>query len=252
MAVLDIKKIKTPRELEKIAKRDLENKTLGEIASWVAASDSTSRISTKAGVGYVIEEGYFGLKKNSKKGPDLEVLGIEIKTSPLKKRKDGTLTVKEPLSLNIINYSAEWRTRNLKESSVYKKNKNILFVWYVHDPLKKRSEYLIKYVFLWEMDARVVAELTPDYEKIVQKIKGGIAHQIHQYDHKFLTLCPKHGGVFRNPLDKKSKTSQPFSKEPAEIRAFRFKNSYMNRVIHRYLLERYPEGVPEFTTPKEK
>ena len=246
MAILDLTKIKSAKELEEAARRDLEGKTLSEIAGWINESDSVSRITSKGNVGYVIEEGYFGIKKNSGKTFDIQSLGVELKTSPLKFLKNGTLTVKEPLSLNIINYTQEAKSKGIKESSLFKKNNKILFVWYIHHVSSMRSEYIIKYVFLWEMNAQVIKELTPDYNAIIKKIKDGKAHEIHQSDHKYLTLCPKHGGVFRDPKDKKSKTKQPFSNAPAEIRAFRLKNSYMNMVISRYLLAEKPNAINEF------
>jgi len=240
MAVLDISKIRSPKELEKIARRDLEGRSLAEIARWIKSSDLASRVKTKGNVGYVIERGYFGIEKNSNKEPDLPSLGVEVKTSPLKPGKDGLLRVKEPLSLNIINYTEEANNKSLKESSLYKKNHLILFVWYVHDASKERSHYIIKYVFLWEIDDDVVNELKPDYDAIIEKINKGKAHQIHQFDHRYLTICPKHNGCFRDPNCTKSKTKQPFSDFPAEVRAFRLKNSYMNIVIKRYLLKERP------------
>jgi DNA mismatch repair protein MutH len=249
MAVIDLSKIKTPEELEVIAKRDLEGKTLAQVAAKVAESDAVSRVLSKAGVGYVVEEGYFGLKKNSSAAPDLAALGVEIKTSPLRMGKRGKLSVKEPLSLNIINYNEEHKNKTLKESSLYKKNRKILFVWYVHDE-GLRSAYVIKYVFLWEMDQQVLAELEPDYDAILEMIRQGKAHEIHQHQHKYLTLCPKHNGVFKDPNERTSKTTQPFSKAPAEVRAFRLKNAYMNRVIRRYLAKAKPEALAEFVAEK--
>lgn len=251
MAILDLSKIKTAKELEERAKKDLEGKTLSKIADWASKSDETSRVLSKASVGYVIEEGYFGMGKNNNAEPDLATFGVELKTSPLKKGKDGKLRVKEPLSLNIINYIQESKNKDLRESSLYKKNRKILFVWYVHDD-GLRSEYVIKYVFLWEMTPSVLAELEPDYDAILGMIRKGEAHHIHQHQHKYLTLCPKHGGVFRDPNDKKSKTKQPYSDAPAEIRAFRLKNFYMNMVIHRYLSKFKKDSLSEFVTPKEK
>ena len=56
MAIIDLLKIKTPKELEVIARRDLEGKTLQQIMASITATDSSTRVSTKAGVGYVIEE----------------------------------------------------------------------------------------------------------------------------------------------------------------------------------------------------
>lgn len=251
MAVIDLNNIKTAEELEKIAKHDLEGKTLQQIMKSITDSDSTSRVSSKAGVGYVIEEGYFGIKRNNTAGPDLEKLGIEIKTSPLKLGKDGKLRVKEPLSLNIINYNEEYKNKTIKQSSLYKKNKKILFVWYIHTG-DLRSEYVVKYVFLWEISDKVIEELNEDYQLILEHIRKGEAHHIHQYQHKNLTLCPKHGGTFKDPKDRKSKTSQPFSHAPAEIRAFRFKNSYMNAIIRKYLTLKSPVELNNFIKEKSK
>lgn len=234
MVIKDITKIKTIDELMERSQW-LVGKTLIEIVSEINQSDLHSRVSTKAGVGHAIEKGFFGIEANSVAACDIPHLGVEIKTCPLKITSHGTnLTVKEPLSLNIINYNKEHLHDKIEESSLYAKNKKILFVFYIHDKDIPRSEYLIKYVFLWEMDNAVCAELQPDYIKIIEKIRSGNAHNIHQSDHNSLTLCPKHGGTFRDPLDRKSKTTQPFRDEPAEIRAYRLKNSYMNKIICRH------------------
>lgn len=250
MPAIDVTKLKTAEELEKKAKADLEGKTLEQIEESIKERDSTSRVESKDGVGHLIEKGYFGIPRNNQGEPDIPHLGVEIKTSPLKMGKDGKLRVKEPLSLNIINYSKEYQSKTIKDSSFYKKNKKILFIWYVHDS-GDRSAYKVKYVFLWEMDTDVLAELNPDYQAIIEKIKKGQAHHIHQSDHKNLTLCPKHGGTFKDPNDKKSKTKQPFSTAPAEVRAFRLKNSYMNEVIRRQLRKFMPRSLIEFVPSKK-
>jgi len=252
MAAIDVSKIKTSEELEQIARRDLEGKTLEEVMETIKASDADSRVTTKAGAGYVVEEGYFGLKRNSTAAPDISHLGVEVKTSPLKILKSGKLQVKEPLSLNIINYNEAHKYTDIKESSLYKKNKKILLVWYVHDKSKERSQYIIKYVFLWEMDKVVLSELEDDYQSILSDIRAGKAHHIHQPQHKNLTLCPKHNGDFKDPNERTSKTTQPFSDDPAEVRAFRLKSSYMSKVIQRELIKRGPVAVEEFVSPKVK
>jgi len=250
MGAIDLSKIKSPEELERIAKKDLEGKTLQQIMASITSIDSSTRVSTKAGVGYVVEEGYFGIGKNSAAAPDIAHLGVEVKTSPLKIGKDGKLRVKEPLSLNIINYNEEHKNTSIKDSSLYRKNKKVLFIWYIHNPESLRSEYLIKYVFLWDMDNSVLAELDADYQAILEKIRAGEAHHIHQGQHRYLTLCPKHNGTFKDPNERTSKTTQPFSKSPAEVRAFRLKNSYMNIVIRRYLTKFHPNFLSEFVGEK--
>lgn len=222
----------------------LEGKTLKQVTEKISNSDKDSRVKTKGNVGYVIEEGFFGIEKNSDSRPDIPHLGVEIKACPLKlNNKRDKLSVKEPLSLNIINYMEEHKCDDITQSSLYKKNRLILFVFYIHDKLKDRSEYVIKYVFLWEMDSKVLDELRPDYNMIIKKIREGNAHGIHQTDNKYLTLCPKHSGKFKDPTCKKSKRQQPFSDRPAEVRAFRLKNRYMNLIVRRYL------GLAEETGP---
>ena len=241
-SIIDLKKIKTiPQLLEK--SKWLEGKTLVQIGEEIKKQDSSSRVMTKGSVGHIIEKGFFGIEKNSDSKPDLEHLGVEVKTCPLKYNKSRTkISVKEPLSLNIINYEEEVKHNTLKESSIYKKNKKILFILYIHDTTKERSRYVILKVFLWEMDNSVLSELEPDYNLIIGKIRQGRAHEIHQNEHEFLTLCPKHNGNFKDPNDKKSKRTQPFSDEPAEIRAFRLKTKYMNKIISEKLNKKLSKG----------
>lgn len=232
---MDVKRFRDIASLLREAKW-LEGKTLAQVSEAITASDGSSRVTTKGHVGYVIENGFFGIRRNSTALPDIEHLRVEIKTCPLE--YDGSLTglrVKEPLSLNIINYCEEYRNSDITESSLYKKNRRILFVFYIHDDRRERSEYLIKYVFLWEMNEQVLNELRPDYNLILEKIRAGRAHDIHQRDHRYLTLCPKHGGTYKDPNCHKSKRPQPFSPVLAEIRAFRLKNKYMDLIISRYL-----------------
>lgn len=244
--MINFDKIKSAEDLVYTTRKDLVGKKLSDITNTVYTTDGVSRVSSKAGVGYVIEEGYFGISKNSSHEPDISYLNVEVKTCPIKIGRDGKFRVKEPLSLNIINYTTESENTSITESSLYLKNKNILFIIYLHEEYINRSEYKIKYVFLWEIDEQVLKDLEPDYKIIVKKIKEGRAHEIHQKDNIYLTLCPKHGGHFKDPNCKKSKTKQPYSDIPAEIRAFRLKNKYMNLIIRRYLLKNDPKAADDF------
>jgi len=240
--MLDITRIKDIPSLMKEAKW-LEGKTLAQISKAIESNDADSRVTTKGNVGYVIENGFFGIKKNSEAKPDIEHLGVEIKTSPLKyNKKRDHLSFKEPLSLNIINYSAEDKCDDITDSSLYKKNKKILFVLYIHDKAKARSEYVVKYVLIWDMDDSVLKELRPDYFLIKKKILEGKAHEIHQKEHANLTLCPKHNGDFKDPNCRISKREQPHSQKMAEVRAFRLKNRYMNRIVSAILRKPLERG----------
>ena len=171
MGVIEnIENIKSEEELMERAGW-LRGKTLDSVNNAIKENDEDSRVLTKGRVGHGIEKGFFGIEKNSDANPDIEHLGIEIKTCPLKYNSNKTrLTIKEPLSLNIINYVKEIEHQNLKDSSLYQKNKKVLFVFYIHDRDKKRSDYVIKYVFLWNLNDDVIRELEPDYQKILKKI----------------------------------------------------------------------------------
>lgn len=243
VVIENIREVKTEKELLKRAKW-LEGKTLSQISDVIRKSDNASRVTTKGDVGYVIEKGFFGIEKNSDAKPDIEHLGIEIKTCPLKyNKKRDRISVKEPLSLNIINYVEEVKNDDIKKASFYKKNKKVLFVLYLHDKEKQRSEYLIAHVFLWKMSDKILDKLRPDYEVILNKIRKGKAHEIHQTDNKILTLCPKHNGNYNDPNCKRSKTPQPFNNNKlAEVRAFRIKNSYMNKIISKELGKKLGHG----------
>jgi DNA mismatch repair endonuclease MutH len=239
---INLEEVHSGEELLEKAKW-LEGKTLGEILETIKDMDILSRVKTKGEVGYVVEKGFFGIDKNSEAAPDISILGVEVKTSPIKFNKSRTLlSIKEPLSLNMIDYCEEYKNKSIKDSYLYKKNHKILFVFYIHDKSKNRSDYLIKYVFLWKIDNKVLSELEEDYQKILEKIKAGKAHEIHQSDHKYLTLCPKHNGNFKDPNEMTSKRKQPFNSEWAEKRAFRLKNRYMNLVISRYLGKKLEKG----------
>ncbi len=73
----------------------LEGKTLAQVAENIKESDEDSRVKTKGHVGYVIEQGFLAYQKNCGAKPDIEHLGVEIKTCPLKYNKAKTrLSVK--------------------------------------------------------------------------------------------------------------------------------------------------------------
>ena len=226
--MIDVDSIHGIKELIEKAKW-LEGKTFEEISREVQQSDRAPRARTKGVAGYLIENGYFGIKKNSDPNPDIKNLGAEIKTCPIKYiASKGIYAVKEPLSLNIINYEEEAKSNSIRESSLYRKNKKILFIFYLYDKSLRRSKWKVKYVFLWDMDQKVIAELEPDYQKIIEKIKRGEAHLIHQTEHRWLTLCPKH-------VTGRKYTKQLPGFPHAEIRAFRLKSRYVALIITRYL-----------------
>ena len=221
---------------------ELLGRTLSDIQKEIKSHDESSRLTTKGKIGHLIEE-YFDVKINSSSAPDLEHLGIEIKTCPLKYNKNKTrLSVKEAMSLNMVNYHNEVNCEDIINSSLYNKNRKTLIICYIHNPSIPRSEYKIKYVFLFEMTAEILDELRPDYDIILNKIKSGEATDLREKYNTYLTTCPKHSGTFKDSNCKKSKRSQPFSEILAERKAFRFKHKYLNLIISRQLNKKLDKG----------
>jgi len=60
------------------AARSLTGKTLEEIYG----DESKKKYGGKGGFGNKVEKLHFGIENNSRPGPDVENLGIEIKTNP--------------------------------------------------------------------------------------------------------------------------------------------------------------------------
>ena len=58
----------------------------------------------KGNFGQVLEKFYFGYEPNSKAEADFSKIGMELKSSPLKRLKNNEFRAKERLVLNIINY----------------------------------------------------------------------------------------------------------------------------------------------------
>ena len=136
--IKDITKIKDREELMEKAGW-LRGKTLEAVSKVIKDDDENSRVSTKGSVGYSIEKGFFGIEKNSDARPDIEHLGIEIKTCPLKYNKNKTrLSLKEPLSLNIINYVDEVNNDKLLTR---KNNYELTFRFWISETKCKTSLY---------------------------------------------------------------------------------------------------------------
>jgi hypothetical protein len=73
---------------------------------------------------------------------------MELKTSPLKQLKNNEYRSKERLVLNIINY-LEVVNQQFEDSDFWKKNANILLIFYLHQAGYDILDFLIKLVDEW-------------------------------------------------------------------------------------------------------
>jgi DNA mismatch repair protein MutH len=187
----------------------------------------------KGRFGGVLEEYYFGYKPNSRPEPDFPRAGLELKSTParLTARK---LRAKERLSLGMVDYM-HVETETWENSSLLKKNQYLLLVVYLYEPDCHFLDYQIKHVRLWEFPAEDLEIIRDDWERIVEKVRLGLAHELSCGDTLYLEAAPK-------GANSRDVTRQPHSDRPAMRRAFALKQSYMDAVVSG--LEA-TEGIPE-------
>jgi DNA mismatch repair protein MutH len=177
----------------------------------------------KGNFGQRLEKFYFGYDPNSKSEADFFEIGMELKTSPLKQLKNNEYRSKERLVLNIINY-LEVVNQQFEDSDFWKKNANILLIFYLHQAGYDILDYLIKLVDEWNFPSTDLEIIKKDWELIKQKIADGKAHELSEGDTFYLGACTK--GAKASSVRK-----QPFSDIPAKQRAYALKKGYVNHII---------------------
>ncbi|MFC5284145.1 Sau3AI family type II restriction endonuclease [Pedobacter alpinus] len=177
----------------------------------------------KGNFGQILEKFYFGYDPNSKSEADFSEIGMELKTSPLKQLRNNEYRSKERLVLNIINY-IEVINQQFEESDFWKKNANILLIFYLHQAGYDILDYLIKLVDEWNFPSTDLEIIKKDWELIKQKIADGKAHELSEGDTFYLGACTK--GANANSTRK-----QPFNDIPAKQRAYSLKQGYVNHII---------------------
>lgn len=214
------KKKYSEMEVQLIAE-SLVGKTFGEINNYEVKTYD------KGSFGHIIESDVYDFEINPFSEPDFLDAGIELKVTPYKINKNKTLSAKERLVLNIINYMNEYKN-DFYNSHFYYKNKKIQIVWYLNEENKTKNEFKITHQLLFsfpEEDLNVVIE---DWNIIINKIKDGKAHELSEADTMYLGACTK-------GANSKSIREQPFSPIKAMQRAFCLKTSYMTQLVRKYI-----------------
>lgn len=199
--------------------KQLVNKSLRDICNENIVTDKKN----KGGYGQLLEKFYFLYEPNSDTEPDFKEAELELKSSPIKKLKRLDYVSKERLVLNIINY-LDIVNENFQNSSLLKKNKHLLLVFYLYEKNKNKLDFRIDIVDEWELTNIDLEIIKQDWETIQQKIIDGKAHELSEGDTLYLGACTKgsKGGNLRE---------QPFSKIKAKQRAFSLKQGYVNHII---------------------
>lgn len=198
----------------------LKGKTLREACD---KSILKHNYSGKGNFGQILEKFYFLYEPNSDSEPDFAIAGLELKSTPLKQLQNKEYRSKERLVLNIINY-LEVVNQDFETSSFWKKNANILLIFYLHQAGYDILDYLIKLVDEWSFPKTDLEIIKKDWQLIKQKIADGKAHELSEGDTFYLGACTK--GANANSTRK-----QPFNDIPAKQRAYSLKQGYVNHII---------------------
>lgn len=227
-----MKKNYTEEEIQVLAKSAI-GKTFGELNNMKLVTVSNDDYNkddekfNKAFFGHLFETNVYGYDINSISAPDFIDAGIELKVTPYKKNKNNTLSAKERLVLNIINYMDEYKNE-FYSSHFWFKNNKIQIIWYFYEPNKNKNDLKITHELLFTFPKEDLPIIIKDWETIIDKIKQGKAHEISEADTMYLGACTK-------GANKNSVREQPFSKIKAMQRAFCLKTSYMTELVRKYI-----------------
>ena len=207
----------------KVIANSVIGKTFGEL------NNSELKTYNKGSFGHIFEEDVFGYSINSFSEPDFIDAGIELKVTPYKINKNRTLSAKERLVLNLIDFDNEYK-HSFKSSHFWFKNNKIQIIWYLWEDKKKKADYKITHEKLLDLAlSEDLKQIKKDWEDIIKKIKEGKAHEISEGDTMYLGACTKGAD------EKSSYRKQPKSDIMAKQRAFCFKTSYMTQLVRKYI-----------------
>lgn len=205
-----------------------QTQVLRDGSSDYGSSDVSSVKRNKGNLGQIVEEKFFHYACNSDSRADFHEAGVELKVTPYKINRDGSLSAKERLVLTMIDYY-QVVNEKFEESHLWSKSKLILLVYYLYrKEIKYNLDYKIGYSRLFTPPAQDVKIIRHDYYIIVSKIQAGKAHELSEGDTLYLGAAPK-------AATSKDRRKQPFSEELAKPRAFTFKSSYMTYVLNNYI-----------------
>lgn len=185
--------------------------------------NASYNLKNKGGLGGFVEENIFKYPSNSDDNPDFIDAGIELKVTPVKENQDGSISSKERLVLNMINYKQE-ALNDFKSSSFYHKNKRILIWFYLYCIGVHPSEFEITDYYLLEFENSLQYKIIErDWQIIHNKIIKGKAHEISESDTEILAACTK-------GANSKKLVEQFNSSTKAKPRAYSFKSFYMTYI----------------------
>ena len=180
--------------------------------------------------GGAIETCYFMLSLNSNSEADFKEARLELKTTPLKRNKDGRLVAKERLVIGMIDYMQVVHEK-FETSHLMEKAEDILLISYLWEPDVNPLDYrveLVEMISLPALPEADLAQIKTDWETVVNKVRNGRAHELSGSDTLYLEACTKSS-------TSKVRRKQPYSDIPAKPRAWALKASFMTAMSNRLI-----------------
>ena len=193
----------------------------------------------KGGMGTLIEERYFGYKANSDDRPDFPEAGVELKATCFDVLKDGRKSAGERLVLTMIPYD---RPVSLDYDSSHLKTKlsNILLIYYGRDRSIDKYDQRIERAVMARLPEEDMKIIRADYEKIISYIQDGRADELSEGMTTYLGACTKGATEATMWVDQYyeyfNTDTGEIERRRAKRRAFSLKRSYMDYVLHTYVL----------------
>lgn len=187
---------------------DLRGSTLREKTD---ADEIADIRQNKGSFGSAVEYHYFKFDNNSDSAPDFKEAGLELKTAPLKRNKNGRLASKERLVIGMIDYM-KVVNETFETSHLMQKAEDILLISYLWVPDTDPLDYrviLVEIVSMPNLPESDLAQIKADWETVVGKVRAGLAHEISGSDTLYFEACTKGAkGTDRR--------KQPYSDIPAK------------------------------------
>ena len=221
-----------PESIEAYAK-NLEGMTFRDVLNLgimpEGGGHDYNRKSYKGSLGTLIEERFFGYSANSTSAADFPKAGVELKSTPFNRKKNGDISAGERLVLSMIPFGDSIED-NFNKSHVWEKCRRILLVYYERDKSIEHLDQRIHYVWLFTPPEEDLAIIRADYKKIVELIQAGRADELSESMTTYLGACTK------GATAESSVRSQYYAPDkPAKGRAFALKRQYMDSVLHHHI-----------------
>lgn len=191
-----------------------------------------SSVSFKGGMGNLIEERYFGYKANSDAQADFTDAGLELKVTPYDVKADGDVRAGERLVLGMIAYD-ESIEEDFYGSHLWEKAKDILLIYYERNKAINKLDQRIDYVTLFTPPDKDLEIIQEDYRTVQQYVVNGRANELSESLTNYLGACTKGANAEKSMRDQ----SVYAPGTPARSRAWCYKNSYMNALLHDIILK---------------